>query len=202
MLFCFPMHFVSAQEDSENYVLTANSATIFELPDFSSSKLHVLNNKDIVSVKCEDNSPVEYGTEIIFYKVNLGNVSGYVVAELLVKQVDVISSIPNFNASTNSDCLVHFLEDTTMKQSEILLNKGQRIFLYEGFDSKSEYTAICFVKNNQVIYGYLKTDAVSPDGINPTLIVCVLVIIAVIGIIFAWVFMKNNKTRIKQKKQK
>ena len=69
-----------------------------------------------------------------------------------------------------------------------------------GHREKKEYNAIAFVHENEVLYGYLKTDTISPDGINPAIITCIVIIIALLGIIFAWLFMKNKKVKLKKQK--
>ncbi len=188
---------VFAEDDSSVYVVTANSAVVYEQPDFSSEKLSVLTHGDEVSLEMEEGSPKEYvyGEYIFFHCEN-----GYIFSDLLTPKTSQIISIPNFNGKTNSNCYVYFSEDLQLVESDILLEKGQQIFLYEGYDSKTEYTAIAFLQDNDIMYGYIKTEYVNPNGVNPLLITCAVIILAVLGIIFAWLFMKRKKIKLGRSK--
>lgn len=191
-----------AESVEDSFVVTGNFATVFEAPDFSSKKLFTIRHNSEVKIELENSIPKEYESgSYVFYKVlQYENIDGYVFADLLTQKLDVITAIPNFNAQTNSKCKVFFLEDNNFVESEITLENDQRIFLYQGFDSKKEYNAIAFVNNNQVLYGYLKTNTIDPDGINPIIITCICIIIAILGIIFAWLFMKSKKIKWKKSK--
>lgn len=201
------INFANAETTSQTYVVTANHATLFEEADFASTQLLQLNNGEQVEVEFTDNSPTEYANgEYIFYKiVNFQSLTGYIYADLLTPNGEVITAIPEFNGKTNAKCTVYFLENNSLIESEITLEKGTRIFLYEGFNNtfkydNEEYNAIAFVNENKVVYGYIQKDFVDPDGINPIIITCVIIIIALLGIIFAWLFIKNKKVKIKKQK--
>ena len=194
------MNFANALE-SQNFVVVANSATLFSDYNFTSEKLLVLSHNDEVEIETEDNVPVEYVSgDFVFYKATYEDKTGYVLGDLVTLKTNQIESIPNFNAKTNSSCKVYFKNDLNFVESEITLEKHEKIFLYEGFDSKSEWTAISFLSNNQVLYGYIKTENVAPNGINSIFITCISIILAVVGIVFAWVFIKNKKVKLKSKK--
>lgn len=194
----FEFNYANANASNSEFVVVANSATIFSEPDFSSTKLKNLTHKDVISVELQETTPVEYGNEFVFFKVNFDDIEGYVLSDLLVPKNKTISSIPNFNAQTNSSCSVYVKNDTEFVKIETILEKGERIFLYEGYSNERDYIAIAYVKNNEIMYGYLQKDVISPDGINPIIITCISLIIAVIGIVFAWVFIKNKKVKLKK----
>lgn len=196
-------NFAFAQENQTTYIVTANYASVFENADITALKLGQINHNEEVYVETENDLPKEYlGNNFVFYKITYNQLDGYVLADLLTPKNNVITAIPSFNAQTNSSCKVYFKQDNQMVESEISLNKGERIFLYEGFNGKKEFNAIAFVYDNQVVYGYLKSENIAPDGINPIIITCIIIIIALLGIIFAWLFMKNKKVKIKKHKSK
>ncbi len=194
------------ETSTQNFVVTANKANIFKNADFASDVLKTLSLKNVVQVTFTDNKPIEtLKDNFVFYSVKFADVEGFMLADLLVPEQKFLTSIPKFNAQTNTEARVYFLEDNKIKESEITLKNKERIFLYEGFDSKKEFTAITYVVTNQdgthsVMYGYLKSKDINPDGINPLLITCVVLILAILGIIFAWMFMKNKKIKFKKKK--
>lgn len=208
---CFlPNSVAFADEVNCTYVVTANSAVVFEQPDFSSTKLATLKNKDEILLVFSGQNPEEFeGNGFVFFKTSTtfetesGQMQGYVLADLVTPKTDVIVSIPHFNAKTNTTCKVFLKENNEISESEIMLEKGTKIFLYEGFNSKSQFTAMAFVHDNQVVYAYLETKNIQPNGVDPLIITCACLILAVLGIIFAWLFMKNKKAKkVKAKNMK
>ncbi len=205
-----PNSMVLAEEEASTYVVTANSAVIYAQPNFTSEKLGILAHNDEVNLEMSDGAPVEYlsspnadeiqANEYIFFKLAEMDVNGYIFSDLLTPKNSIITAIPSFNGQTNDSCNVFFAEDLEMIDSGITLTQGERIFLYEGFDKNLEYTAIAFVHENEVLYGFIETNFVSPDGINPIIITCIVIILAVLGIIFAWLFMKRKKIKLKKGK--
>lgn len=197
------INFVVAEQTENVYVVVANRASIFEFPDFNSTQLGVLNHKDEVVLEFENGLPKQYSLQsFFFYKVleSKQNIEGYVFADLVVPKSTMPTAIPKYNAKTNNACILFFKEDNNFAQSTIALKKDTQIFLYEGFNNKLEYTAVSFVHENEVLYGYIKTEFVSPNGVNPAIIYSLIVIMALLGIIFAWIFMKKKKVgKIKKK---
>lgn len=194
---------VQAENTNDTFVVTGNFATVFEMPYFASEKLTTIKHNTEIKLEIENSKPKEYnaGTYVFYKVIEYQNLEGYIFADLVTPKQNVITSIPNFNGQTNSKCNVYFLQDNNFVESDITLDDNQRIFLYQGFNSKKEYNAIAFVNDNQVLYGYLKTKNIDPDGINPIIIACICVIIAVLGIIFTWLFMKNKKIKLKKAKK-
>lgn len=185
----------TAENASPVYVVNANTAKVYQSPDFSSEVLQTLSYGTQISLEIAENLPVTYIYEgFSFYKV-LEDFEGYIFADLVSLQTQTITSIPNYNGRTNNECSVFFLNENEMQESDITLTKNQRIFIYKAFDSKAEYTAVAFEHENAVVYGYVLTKYVAPDGINPIIITCVVIILAILGIIFAWLFMKNSKVK-------
>lgn len=203
-LYCLPIFYAGQTafaEENPVYVVAANKASIFEEPDFASEKITSLSHGMEVELTLENGAPVEFENDgFVFFKVN--SLEGYIFSDLVVLKRDVITSIPNFNGQANNTCVVYLLEDNKLVESEIVLQKGQRFYLYEGFNNHSEYTKIAFLYENSIIYGQIKTGFVKPDGINPVIITCIILILAVLGIIFAWLFMKNKKVKLKKNKKK
>lgn len=199
LLPCFSLNFASANLNT-NYIVVANSATLFSTADFSSEKVATLSHKDELEIELFENTPVEYSCDgFVFYSARFEDKSGYILSDLVVARTENITTIPNFNAKTNASCKVYFKNDAEFVESDIVLEKHQKIFLYEGFNDDKDWTAVSFLKDNEVLYGFLKTENISPNGINPIFITCISIILAVVGIVFAWVFIKNKKVKLKQK---
>lgn len=193
-----------AENESSKYVVVANSAVIYQSPDFSSEKLATLKHNQIIEILSENNSPKTFFSDnYSFFKIiNHNDIEGYILSDLVVPENDVITATPNFNAKLNTTCKVYFNENSVISESEITLNKNHQIFLYEGFNEKEKFTAVAFVYDNQVLYGYIETKWIDPNGINPLIITCIIVILAILGIVFAWVFIKNKKVKLKKSARK
>lgn len=202
-----PTSVCNAQVQEDTFVVTANVAVVYAAPDFSSAKIATLSHNSTIKLEMGENGATLFAHDgFNFNKTQTkfqfeeSEVVGFVLADLLTPQSDMLQSIPNFNAKTNASCKVLFKEENQFVESDILLEKGEKLFLYEGFDSKSEFTAISFLKDNQVRFGFLQTKYIKPNGINPLLITCGIVVLAVLGIVFAWLFMRGkNKSALKRK---
>lgn len=198
----------NAQEEASCFVVSANLAVVFAAPDFSSEKIATLKHKDEIVVLMDGTTPVTVdGKGYQFFQISLSENEiesaqefGFVLSDLLTKKQEEIVAIPNFNAKTNKDCQVFAEEHGEFSPTNDTLARGQEIFLYEGFDAKKDYNAIAYVLDGKVLYGFLKTDDISPNGINPLIITCIILIVAVLSIIFAWLFMKSKHVRLKKQK--
>jgi hypothetical protein len=186
--FCF------AEENERGYVVTANQASVFAEASLTSEKIATLEHKDEIEIEFENGSAKIFdGDGYSFYLTTNLEQNGYVLVDLVVPKKTLLVTIPSFNAQTNDAAKVYFLSDEQYVESEITLQKSQRIFLYQGYDSKKDFIAVAFVYENEVVYGYLEKSVISPDGINPTILTVTILIIALLGIIFALVFMKKKK---------
>ncbi len=205
LFFCITLlgNYNAFAEYSTNYVVIANYASIFKEASFSSEKIETISHGEKINLETDNDSPIQYCyDEFVFYKVSLNEeIEGFILSDLVMAEQNVITQIPNFNGQTNNPCVVYLLEDNNLVESDIILQKGQRFFLYEGYNSHTEFTKIAFLYDNKIIYGQIKTNFVKPDGINPIIITCIILTLAIIGIIFAWLFMRNKKIKLKKNKK-
>lgn len=203
--FCLPNIALAENEPANVYIVTANEAVVFSEANLSSEHLLSLKHKDEIEIEFENDVAKEYSSDgFIFYRVTTAEKEGYVISDLVVPKTKFLTTIPKFNAKTNGRAKVYFLQDGKYIESGITLPKHQRIFLYQGFNSKKQFNAVAFVYENEVVYGFLRESAIDPDGVNPVIISVACVAIAAIGIILAFVFMKKKKkkTGISKKKSR
>ena len=178
-----------AENTNLNYLVSANYAYIYAEPNFSAQKLEKLSNQTKVLLEVESGNPVEYKSDdFVFYKVSNYN-NGYIFCDFVTPENLNIQYIPNFNAKTNSSCNLYINENNEV----ISLEKNHPLFLYEGFNKKEDFNAVAVLIDNEIIYGFVQTEYINPNGINPVLITCIIIIIALLGIIFAWLFIKKRK---------
>lgn len=194
---CMPTLSTNA-ESLPTYEVCANYANLYESPSLESTVLAVLKNKTQITPEFDGNTPKAYTSEnFVFFKVAADGKTGFVLSDFVALEKDAIESIPNFNAKTSNRATVFEKAENGFVESNIILEKNTEIFLYEGFDNKS-YNSVAFVYNNEIRYGYLHADDISPDGINPIIITCIALIVALVSIIFALVFMKRKKVKLKK----
>lgn len=197
-IFCSFFGFLSvnsalAEVDTATFFVFADFASVYENASLHSEKIAILAHKHEVEIELTSNEPTEFlEGDCVFYKIQN---SGYILAELVSKKTKTLTSTPNFNAKTNTECNAFISNNGIFEKTSTTLAKGTQIFLYEGYDSKKEFTAIAYVKDNEVLYGYLETKNIKPNGINPTIIIVFSLVAAILGIALAFVFIKGNKKK-------
>ena len=210
-LFCMflsPGQYALAENSSTYYICTANFCYLYEEPAFTSQKILEENgeplrisHKDKLSLELTNSIPTEYNDEygMIFYKVEsyAGNPlpSAYIFSDFVAVGGNEIETYPAYNASINADTKLYLLNGEVMEESEIEIEKGERVYLYEGYNKDLDYIPIAYQRGNSLQYGYVLKDVVAPDGVNPYIIYAVTIAIACIGIIIALLFMKNKKKK-------
>ena len=116
----------------------------------------------------------------------------------MTENISKIETYPIFNATLKNDTYLFEVNGEEFSETETLLESGTRVYLYEGFDNDiNGYNAVAVKVGNSLQYGYVLKSEVSPDGINPAIIYAITIALACIGIIMAFLFMKNKKNKKK-----
>ncbi len=173
-----------------NVTVNANSCYLYQEPSFESEKVYVdeeafvLNHGDTLTIIEEKDNFALVQT--------IDNTIGYVY-KFYLAYPDDYQIYPTFNASVrNNNSIIYNLEK---EKTTYTANAGDKIFLFEGYDADSEFTAIQIVLENGSLYnGYMLTKDVSPNGISASLIVGITIICAVATIILSLLFIKKKKT--------
>ncbi len=193
----FPMN-VCIADDSAKFEICANSANVYQNCSFSSTVVATLKNKTEISLETDAQTPKVYESDgFCFYKITTPSLEGFVLSEFVALKDEPLSNIPTFNAKTSRDCIILEKTENGFEKTNISLQKGTKVFLYEGYEEDS-VVAISYVFENEVRFGYLQSNDVNPNGINPIIITCICLIVALISIIFALVFMKRKKLKLKK----
>lgn len=179
---------------NQDYYVTASSCYLYEDASFDSAKVQV-SEEDVVLTHGQ--IVVFQSEEGNFCLVTIKNseTTGYVYKYYLTEN-NSVSYYPVYNASIREDCLVY---DVNYSQTEITLKKGQRVYIYDGFDNKKEYTAVQFVLEDGTLYnGYVETSKVKPDGVNRAVIIAVPLIAAIVTIVLSIVFIQKKRKKKKK----
>lgn len=210
LIFCLPnVNYVSA-ENKKEWICIANYCYIYSEPSFASAKVVGEDNEPII-VKHKDVLILEEGENRlntyldsegqIFYAVlsmEGVEINGYIFSDFVTEDISKIETYPTFNATLKSDTYLFEVNGEEFSETETLLESGTRVYLYEGFDNDvNGYNAVAVKVGNTLQYGYVLKSDVSPDGINPAIIYAITIALACIGIIMAFLFMKNKKNKKK-----
>lgn len=191
LLLSFLLIFTGAFTFSTNseYYVTASSCYLYEDASFESKKIQVgeedvvINHGQKVVVKNETN-------DFCYITIKNTEINGYIYKYYLAEN-NSISYHPVFNASIRKESAVY---DINLNETEMTIKQNQRVYLYEGFDSKKEYTAIQFsLEDGSVFNGYVLTENIAPDGVSRLLIIGIPLILATVTIVLSIVLIRKKK---------
>ncbi len=174
-------------------------AYLYQTASFSSVKEEFIIEHG-ENVILENETPVNdfyyisYTYENVEYK-------GYIYKECLAELEKEQELVLTYNAKTNVKTKVYSIND---KSKEIMtISEGKELYLFQGFDKKSEFTAVKFSYNGEIVLGYVKTEDISPYGVSGTLIVAITAIFACVGVIMILlgISKKKKKTSLFTKKE-
>ncbi len=180
--------------DLGEVMVIANEVKLFEEGNFEKPILNQ-NNEPVTIAHGEKLKVLEEENDN-FIKVEYKEMQGYVYARYITFNILSQEVYPVFNASVEIDgCQVYDLDQTKIIAK---LNKGKELYLYQGYNKQNDMTAVCFVgENGKLIYGYIKTQELSPYGINAGVITGIVVAASCVTIILLLLFMKKTKKKKK-----
>lgn len=173
------------------FVLT-DQINLYSEASYSSEVLESLEYGEALTLLDEQNFNGFY-----YVTVKETSVQGYVPADLVGEKTQDQEVILSYNASILEDTQVLSL---TSDEPICEISKGERVLLYEGYNKNSDYLAVKFIHNGNVIIGRVDTSYIHPDGVNAALIVSITAIVALVTIIIILLGISNKKRHKKLKK--
>lgn len=116
---------------------------------------------------------------------------GYIPTEIASIYQDDQDEIPVYNGKIIKKTNVYSLEGELIEG--VSLDPKHEIYIYEGFDSKKEFTKIKFSLNGKIYIGQVETVNLSPNGINKGVIIAFSIITAIVGVILIMLGFKKKK---------
>ena len=178
--------------DANTVTVVADYCYVYETAAFDSPLLQ--DEKPVKFTHGQKLSVLEDKPSLDFIKVEVeGAESGGYVYRYYVTYSDVTQEIyPVFNGKIVNDNVK--LYDLDKKETSLVAKKGQKVYLYNGYNGKEEFNAIAIkLDDGSLFYGYVKTADVEPYGVNAGLITGIVVIASCLTIIFLLLFMKKKK---------
>lgn len=190
--------FSSALELGQASII-ASRCNLYSQADFSSDKVTVLDSEEqpvLITLRLNDTVVVNEISGDFAYVSTNKNVDGWIYKYYLSQNTER-DVYPVFNGTITKDTVIY---DVDKQSTSILATQGTRIYLYEGFDKGSEYTAIQIaLEDSSLFTGYISTADIEPDGISKMLIVAITVIAAAVTIVLSLVFIRKKKKKKKEK---
>ena len=169
---------------SRCYLYTAstfNSDKVTYVED-ENTVLVVLNHGEKVNVQSFDGD---------FAFVKTANEKEGFVYRFYLTDNESQSVYPVFNGTIRKDTTIF---DIDIKATEYTAKKNTRVYLYQGFDDKKEYTAVQVVLEDESLYnGFILTSDIKPDGVSGVLIVAISIIVAAVTIILSLLYIKKKR---------
>jgi len=118
--------------------------------------------------------------------------TGYIPYEIASPFTNSKEEILVYNGKITKNTYAYDIT-TNEKLNDIVLNQGHEIYIFEGFNSKEEYTKIKFSYDNQVYTAKVLTKDVSPNGINKGVIIALSIISALVAVVLILLGLKKTK---------
>lgn len=181
--------------------IIATKCNLYEDASFSSDKVYVEDDEEntvIITLRFGDQVQVQETQGDFAFVTTSKGVQGWVYKYYL-SQTASQQIYPVFNGTIIKETLIYDIDGIS---TGFVATKGARVFLFEGFDSKSEKpTAIQIALEDGILFsGYVATDCVEPDGVSKTLIVAITIVAAATTIILSLVFIRKKVKKKKEKK--
>ena len=176
----------------------SNYAYMYEHPDYTSNKydFKITKGEEITLLDDELDNGFYYAS----YKFESVTYNGYVsqndVAMLTGEQDVIISYNGKIAVETKIYSLVDSSQVLISDGEEVVLQENTEVYIYSGYNRKSEFTAIKFSYNGKILVGYVKTANITPYGVSPVLIVSLTAIIASVGVILILLGISKKKLKV------
>lgn len=190
LLFClciFPLHNDYSFAQTKQIIINTSYSYLYKSPDFSEHYDFKINNQEILT--CTDYQNNFYLVSYTFDEVTY---TGYIPSEFASPYIEQQDVLLVYNGKIINSTQVYSASDASLMEG-IKLDPNHQVYIYEGFDSKKEFTKIKFSYNNQIVTGMVKTVDVKPNGINKAVIISLSIISALVGIILIMLGLSKKK---------
>ncbi|MBO5394294.1 MAG: SH3 domain-containing protein [Clostridia bacterium] len=188
----------SALELGHAFVI-ASRCNLYQEAKFDSDKVTVLDEEEqpvLITLKLNDTVTVNDTQDDFAFVTTEKGAQGWVY-KFYLSQNTSPDIYPVFNGSVRKDTVIYDIDKNSTGE---LALAGSRVYLYEGYDKKSEYTAVQIaLADSSLFTGYISTADIEPDGVSKMLIVAITIIAAAATIILSLVFIKKKRKK-KEKK--
>lgn len=186
-VFNLPLNEDSSFADTNQIIINTSYTFLYKDSSFNTHYDFKIMSNEILA--CQGYTDNYY--EVV-YNYNETDFHGYIKAEFasIYTPFQEVTLVYNGKIINRTNV---FKLNSLESLDDIVLDINHEIFLYEGFDSKKDYTNIKFSYNGQVYVGRILTKDLSPYGINKALIISLSVISALVGAILILLGINKKK---------
>lgn len=177
----------------DSIFVLSDSAYLYSAPSLTSEIVVELEKGDELSLVSSTQTD---GFWQVVYQTDLETYEGFVYSELAGPVSDSQEVLLSCNATIINSTQVLSISSL---EPVCQLEKGTRVFLYEGYDDSKDYLAIRFENDGQILTGQVRIEDVQPDGVNAALIVAITAIVAIVSIIIILLGITKKKRHKKLK---
>lgn len=184
--------------------VVSNYAYMYEDANFDSAKYNfkIYKGETITLLDDELTNNFYYAS----FKYEDVTYNGYVYKDNIAELTDDQELIFSYNAKVAKDTQIFTITDSSVPLlsggEEVILKESTAVYIYSGYNRKSEFTAIKFSYNGKIEVGYVRTTDITPYGVSPALIVALTAIIASVGVILILLGISKKRVRITPKEKK
>ena len=190
-------------EEPTTVRVVANQTDIYSAPNITSEIL-VSGIKQGIVLTVVSDAVVDYK---LFYKVSLDGYETSQTEGYVLKSHTLDTSITSPEKSLddnakikNDNTIVYDLVGEEYVATDIILSKNEKIRILDGYDTSKEFTYISFIKDENIVSYYVKTENIEVVGINYTIIVAVMTLITCASVLSIVLGIKAKKKRKKKQK--
>ena len=170
--------------------VVSNRLNVYDSPSNTATVVGHLLHGDEVEVLSENGQ---------FFEITFESGTAWVLSCYVLESGNYgIVTFPDFNASVKYNTFAYNLVDDNYEITTISVSKDSRVKILSGYDNKKDYTEVYIVNEGRVRVCYILTEAISPDGVDPTIIIAISLTATALGIIFILMGVSFTKKRRKQ----
>lgn len=173
--------------DNDKIVITTSYSYLYKSPDLDEHFDFKISSGKLLTL--QEQTSTYYKASYTFEETDY---VGYIPYEFASIYSPPQEELLVYNGKISKDTFAYDIT-TNEKLEEIVLSQGQEIYIYEGFNSKEEYTKIKFSYNNQIYTAKVLTKDVSPNGINKGVIIALSIISALVAVVLILLGLKKSK---------
>lgn len=182
----------------ESGYIISSYAYLYTQPSFSSEKVSV-DGEVVTLLHGQEFIIEEENGDFVYISLSYQQkeINGYVY-KFYITDTTSQEVYPVFNGKVRREAILYdkILNDglEEYEDSGYSLYNGQEVYIYNGYDSSEEYTAVQVVLEDGSLYnGYIRTEDLEPQGISPLLITGITIIAACVTVTLSIVFIKKIK---------
>ena len=188
--------------ENYNYKVITDFAYIVSQPNSSNfEKLAEVSKGEILTIIDETIYNDQTETNLTYFKVSYNETEGYILTNTVRKNDENFKINFKPNAIVNKESEVYIKTEDNYQNfvyngEKIILESNTEIKLLSAYDKNKTYQEISFLKDNEILTGYVLTENISVSGFRYYVLIIIFVLIIVFSTVIP-IVVKNWKKKRK-----